>query len=45
MDVVVGINLHQKPIPDVTVQPSDSKVRIVVYALDPRGVLEGGRDG
>ena len=41
MDVVVGVNLHQKSILDVAVQPSNGKVRIILNPFDMRGVLKG----
>ena len=39
--MVVGVNLHQKSILDVAVQPSNGKVRIILYPFYLRGVLEG----
>lgn len=40
MDVVVGVNLHQKSMLDVAVQPSNGKVRIIFNPFDTRRVLK-----
>ena len=42
LDLVVGIDFHQEPLSDVTVEAPDCKIGIVGYALDGRRVLHAG---
>ena len=44
LDVVVSVNFHEKSISQVTVESTNSKVRIVLYVLDTGWVLEKRQD-